>query len=90
MCSISNAIAVGAAVIIVAFVATWYSGRRRETFATAPEVYQAARALFERNGSATYSDYRVAVPGADPVQFADVRGLWKNGQLTQEAVARVL
>ena len=41
-------------------------------------------------GDASYSNYKNKVPGADPVQYYDVRRLYKQGRLTPHAVERIL
>lgn len=88
--------AIYAAVIVVLVLilicAVRGGGFGRERFASerAREVTRKAQELFTRNGDVSYSNYKAAVPGADPVQFSDVRGLWKGGRLTPEAVDRVL
>jgi hypothetical protein len=86
-------IAVSAVIAIVAIVAinrVCKKPRERFTSDHAPGVYKAARELFENNSNATYSDYKAAIPEADPVQFADVRKLWISGHLSLDAVRRAL
>ncbi len=63
-----------------------------ERFASkrARQITDTASELFTRTGSDSYSAYKKAVPGADPVQFSDVRGLWLNGKLTPQNVDGVL
>lgn len=81
------------AVVVVA-AAYAYRGRRgrHEGFAAdpAPEVHRAVQELFQSNKAATYSDYKAAVPGADPVQYADMRRLWLANRLTVDAVRQAL
>lgn len=69
------------------------AGRAREKFASkrAREVHSKAQEVFTENGAdASYSDYKSKVPGADPVQYKDVRGLYKGGSMTPENVEKVL
>lgn len=86
-----SAIVAVLAVTVVAVAATHLRNRSREGFAAAPaeEVHAAAMALFTAQPDAKYSDYKTHVPGADPVQFADVRALWRAGRLTLPAVRLV-
>lgn len=81
-------------VILVAAAARW-SGvfGRREGFVSprAQEVYNRSTALFTTKADGvSYADFRGAVPGADPVTYSDVRGLWRRGALTPEAVQKTL
>lgn len=65
----------------------------REGFASqrAREVHDRAKEVFdEGGGDAPYSKYRSRVPGADPVQYSDVRTLYRGGGMTPEAVEGVL
>jgi len=87
--AIAVSLAVVAIIVLVAYRNTYQS---RQGFAAdpAPEVYRTARELFGGEKPVTYSDYKAAVPGADPVQFADIRKLWLSGRLTVDSVRGVL
>ncbi len=66
---------------------------RREGFASdrAVGVFNAAKPLFDKaNGAPPYSAYRIAVPDADPVQYEDLKALWKKGALTPDQVEKYL
>jgi hypothetical protein len=83
-----------ALVALLAFgAARFLFRRRREGFASrrALEVHEKASEVFrEKGGDARYSDYKRKVPGAEPVQFHDVRRLFLAGELTPGAVEEVL
>ena len=70
--------------------------RAREGFVSprAYEVCAQARELFAQSSGGgrvpTYSEYKTAVPAADPVQYADVRSLWEKGDLSPRSVQKVL
>jgi hypothetical protein len=50
-------------------------------------VYQKAGSLFKATGGRpTFSEYKIHVPEADPVQYTDLRELWKKGKFTPEGV----
>jgi len=54
-------------------------------------VSDAARELFaSTNGKATYTEYKAAVPAADPVVYTDVKQLWAQGRLSPETVRQAL
>jgi hypothetical protein len=78
-------------VVLAAIFITAAPRRQREGFvsARAREVYQVSRAAFE-GGTATYSEYKDILDGADPVLHADTHRLWKAGRLTPEAVEQIL
>jgi hypothetical protein len=82
--------------IVLAIVVIVVTGRRcrgaRERFVPdpAPAVFRAAREIFANNPAATYSDYKVTVPGADPVQFTDMRNLWLSGRMSVDTVRQAL
>lgn len=86
------ALATVTALAIAIILIVGSNGAPREGFASdpAPSVYNAARELFASNSAATYSEYKAIIPGADPVQFADIRKLWLSGQLSLDNVRRVL
>jgi len=44
----------------------------------------------EGGGDATYTRYKKTVPGADPVQYADVRRLFRAGEMSPATVEGVL
>lgn len=70
-----------------------YLGGPREGFASkkAHEIHDKAREVFqEGGGDARYSDYKKKVPGADPVQYSDVRRLFKEGNMTPYTVESVI
>ena len=94
-----NAIQV-AIVVLIAIVIIWYLAkalqrwRSREHFdpKRAQEVYEQSKDLFGKSGGkATYSDYKAAVSGpADPVQYTDIRQLWKENKLSPNTVGAAL
>ncbi len=96
--AVQAALLVVLAVLLVCYLAkllgTCLGGEGRgEGFASrrALEVHDRARAAFEEGGGeARYSSFKNKVPGADPVLYADVRGLYRAGRLTPEAVEKVL
>jgi len=84
---------VAAVVILVTGIAyCLYALWAREGFASeqARMVTAAAEPLFRGGATPSYEKYRGRVPGADPVQFDDVRRLAQSGRLTAENVDRVL
>lgn len=86
-------LAVLAVLIVVALIAVLKpcGGRGRFASRRAHEVHDKAQDLFQKsNGDATYTAYRGAVVGADPVQYSDVRALYRSGQLTPQAVEDAL
>jgi len=85
------AIAAAFAIILILVVGRGCDGSR-EKFTGDPslKVFQAARDLFESNPHATYSDYKAQIPGADPVQYNDVRNLWLSRRLTPATVRQAL
>ena len=79
----ADAYAIGAlvlAVIVLLVVIGRRRRRSREHFsARAAEVARGATEVFAPScGGAPYATYRDRVAGADPVQYADVRGLWRS------------
>ena len=83
MSSTADALAIGVgvlAVVILTIALRRRQRRRRENFsARAAEVARGATEVFAPScGSAPYAVYRDRVAGADPVQYADVRGLWRE------------
>ena len=79
--SLVDALAIGALVVavLILVVVLRKKPRRGEKFsARAAEVARGATEVFAPScGAAAYSDYKSRVADADPVQFADVRGLWR-------------
>jgi hypothetical protein len=79
--SLVDALAVGA--LVVAIILLQYALQKKpdrgEKFsARAAEVARGATEVFAPScGAAAYSDYKSRVADADPVQYADVRGLWR-------------
>lgn len=62
-------------------------GREKFVSRTAMDVFTTAKPLFDKTeGGATYTDYKSRVKHADPVQYADLKKLWKEKKLTPEAV----
>ncbi len=60
----------------------------REPFVSreAVEISAQARELFAQRGVTDYSAYKRAVPSADPVTYSVARALWRQKQLTPQAV----
>ena len=94
-----NAIEV-ALVVLIAIVLIYYLCRfvvsmrpgHRDRFVSSQARVVAARAreVFADGGGSQYTKYRAGVPDADPVQYSDVRRLWREGRLTPENVQDVL
>jgi hypothetical protein len=83
MTSMADAIAIASGVVSVIVLIVALRRRRsrpREHFsARAAEVARGASEVFAPTcGSAPYAVYRDRVADADPVQYADVRGLWRE------------
>jgi hypothetical protein len=67
------------------------TGREKFVSKHARRVHAGAQKVFaEGGGDAPYSRYKAAVPGADPVQYTDVRALHLGSRLTPEAVQAAL
>ena len=85
-------------ILIILFVATgvYFMKTRKNTqdgFISQRAYDMSAKAMelfTERGGDASYSNYKNKVPGADPVQYYDVRRLYKQGKLTPRAVESIL
>jgi hypothetical protein len=76
---------------VARFLGLLNAGREKFVSKQAKEVHDRAREVFqESGGDARYSDYKKKVPGADPVQYKDVRGLYKAGAMTPESVQSVI
>lgn len=79
--------------LVAIFAYRAWKGGGRETFASpkAHQVAAQAEKVFAAHGGApTYSEYKVAVDSADPVQFHDVKELHAAKALTPAAVEKVL
>lgn len=65
----------------------------REGFIS-PQAYEVcaqSRDMFTKsNGNATYSEYKSVMAGADPVQYTEIKELWKKGKLVPSEVQKVL
>jgi len=83
-----------ATVLLVWAVARFFRSacQGRDTFVSekARTVHRAASELFSEKNNATYTEYKKRVPGAEPVQYTDVRGLYAGGRLTPEEVQKVI
>jgi hypothetical protein len=91
--AIRGAVLAIAVLVLIYLVAKCYRARRREKFASqrAKEVHAKAQEVFAKGGGdARYSDYKQTVPDADPVQYNDVRKLYREGNLTPETVENVM
>lgn len=94
--SVQVAILVLVAALLIYYIARFLGGclgGSRERFASkrAQEIHDRAREVFSEGGDdAPYSDYKKKVPGADPVQYSDVRRLFKEGKMTPHTVESVL
>lgn len=76
---------------IIRFLGDLGGGRERFASRRALEIHSRAQEVFtEGGGDATYSDYKKKVPGADPVQYSDVRRLYREGRMTPSAVETIL
>lgn len=91
---VSPAVCIALLVVGIAFIiyfAPCAGGREGFASARAHEVHNRAREVFAEGGAdASYSDYKKKVPGADPVQYSDVRRLYREGQLTPGAIETIL
>lgn len=92
--SVQVAIIVVIAMLIVYYLIEFLARRSgRDGFASkrAHEVHDRAHEVFaEGGGDAPYSNYKENVPDADPVQYSDVRRLFKEGNMTPDSVEGVL
>ena len=88
------AILIAVTIILILCIARLFGAFcKHEKFASkqAHVIHDSARQIFEANGGdATYSQYKNTVPGADPVQYSDVRGLFRAGKMTPTAVENVM
>ena len=93
-----SAVQVAVIVLLVALLVYFVAGAggagpaARENFASrrAREIHAAAQEVFAGGGDAPYSTYKERVPGADPVQYTDVRALFLAGRLSPQAVEAVM
>lgn len=85
----SYALLVALVMVIIWLASSLFGGREGFVSKQAREVHASASEVFSK-GAATYTDYKKRVPGADPVQFSDMRRLHAAGDLTPAAVQRVL
>ena len=81
--SAADAYAIGAFVLAIIILAVVVGRRRRSSrehfSARAADVARGATEVFAPScGGAPYAAYRDRVADADPVQYADVRGLWRS------------
>ena len=93
--AIQVAILVIVAALLIFYIARFLGcvGGGRESFASkrAHEIHDRAREVFKEGGdNAPYSDYKKKVPGADPVQYSDVRQLFKEGKMSPYSVESVM
>lgn len=79
-------------IVIIAFVARKYRDNRDKFVSErAQKVFDSAKPLFEATqGRPSYSEYKTKVPGADPVQYSDLKSLWTKGSFTPETVQTAL
>lgn len=88
-----TALAVAAVLVLIYVAAKLLRAGQKSNFVSqrAQEIYRDSKEYFDRAGDgASYSEFKAATPGADPVLYHDVRGLWKGGALTPEAVERTM
>lgn len=82
--------AAAAAIVLVAGIAAYRKrDRKREKFASgrAIAIFNDTKPLFDKyNGNLRYSEYKIAVSNADPVQFDDLKKLWAAGTFSPEAI----
>lgn len=61
-----------------------------DRFSNPEKVYKVSAAEFNKtNGEAPYSTIKNACTDVTPVDYADLRNLWKNNNLTLETVAAI-
>ncbi len=76
---------------VVRFLGCLRTSREGFVSEKAREVHDRAREVFEEGGGdANYSRYKNRIPGADPVQYADVRRLFREGKMSPYSVEAVL
>ena len=80
-------------VVMLAILIIGGAVTQKENFvsAKAHEVFSQAKPLLEaKAGKPSFSEYKMNVPGADAVQYDDVKKLWKKGEFTPEKIDGVL
>jgi hypothetical protein len=80
------------ALAVVLLVAAFAWGRApREGIVTpeARDLCDVGREVFGQ-GDATFSAFKLRAPQVDPVQFTDLRQLWRDGRLSPPEVQRVM
>lgn len=77
--------------IAIIYCLVWYFRRKNESFVSrrARTIHTQARKVFQ-GGDASYSDYKRSVLGADPVQYTDLRSLYRAGRLTPASVQNIM
>lgn len=82
-----------AIIVVVVAIIIYLVGRKgspvRDKFvsARAKQVFDSAKPLFDqKQGKPSYSEYKMTVAGADPVQYQDLKNLWTKGTFTPENV----
>lgn len=90
VCALTAALCVLALLAVVAVGCSRWFGQR-EGF-TPHLQKKAARVVkfFQETSQPTYSEYKVAIEGADPVQYHDIRGLFEAGEGSPAAIMRAL
>ena len=85
--SVARAVLFVATVVVLVACVRAAADRERFVSGRAREVFDRAQRAFEEGGGdARYSDYKKRVPGADPVQYSDVRRLFREGRLSPFSV----
>lgn len=82
-------------IIIVLIVLIIYLIRRnKEKMTVSPQarkIHKKAEELFKEKGpDISYNIYKDNIPDADPVQYSDIRNLYKTGNFSPEAVQKVI
>ena len=87
----SNILALlGICIALIAALVYTRGTRERFTSQRAHDVYARARKLFDENPGAPFTAYNASIPGANAVQYSDVRNLYLNGAMTPQSVERAL
>lgn len=81
-------LAVALVVLVVVIIAVARAPRRRERFTTreAQQLYSKCKQAFDLHGTDSYTEYRKHVPGADPVQYIDMRDLYIRRRLSPQTI----
>jgi len=98
MCWCSSQIAVIITILIITIFYIIYnsddcsSDNHKDDFTQSQtqEVYMTSKELFNKNGGATFSEFKQKLKDADAVSYTDIRNLWKGNNLTKSAVAKVI